>query len=428
LTRKQQDKIGEVIAEFVEQVESLATSLPLAMVVIQGAHRASYKSYEEFIKKNCTEETREGEHYVGIPIEHQDRYNALKKRVRRTYMAHSVVPRSFLVSLISSYDAFLGKLVSSLFQAKPEMLKSSERTLTYSQLSDFASIAEARDHLLEKEVETLLRKSHAEQFDWLESKFAIKLRVDLAVWPTFMEVTERRNLFVHSDGIVSSQYLKVCQEHGCGIDFEAEPGEQLEVSPDYFRSAYEAVFEIGVKLGQVLWRKLKSSDIKAADEKLSTVCYDLLTERKHRLAQKLLDFACSAPMKHSDEKYRLIFLVNRAQAYKWDGNSEKALEIIAGQDWSATEAAFQLAAAVLRDQHDVAIGLMEAIGASGNPSKTAYKTWPLFREIRKTKEFTDMFEKIFGEPFERTPVEKTLALPERNSDEDDSNETPPTVQ
>ncbi len=96
MTRKQQDKIGEVIAEFVEQVESLATSLPLAMVVIQGAHRASYKSYEEFIKKNCTEETREGEHYVGIPIEHQDRYNALKKRVRRTYIGTLCGPAELL--------------------------------------------------------------------------------------------------------------------------------------------------------------------------------------------------------------------------------------------------------------------------------------------------------------------------------------------
>lgn len=270
------------------------------MAVIQRAHRVAHKSYEEFVKLNCKEETRDGEDLVAIPVEHYERYRVLKKHVQQTAMAHSVVPRSFLVSLVSSYDAFLGKLVSALFRAKPEMLKSSDRTLTYSQLSEFDSIAGARDHLLEKEVETLLRKSHAEQFDWLENKFSIKLRVDLPVWPTFIEVTERRNLFVHSDGIVSSQYLKVCCEHGACLDPQIKQGSRLEVAHAYFVSAYEAVFEIAVKLGQVLWRKLKPLDVKAADHNLSSVCYDLLTERKHRLAQKNAGFC----LQRGDEALR----------------------------------------------------------------------------------------------------------------------------
>jgi len=426
VTQKKEQAVGDVIAEFVVQVESLATSLPLAMAVIQGAHRAAHKSYDDFVEKNCKEETKSEASYILVPVELDDRYNVLKKRVRQTSTAYSVVPRSFLVSLISSYDAFLGKLVIALFRIRPEMLKSSDRTLTYSQLSEFGSIGQAKEHLLEKEVETLLRKSHTEQFDWLESKFAVKLRVDLPVWPTFIEVTERRNLFVHSDGIVSSQYVKVCGEHGAALDTGIKPGSRLEVPHTYFKFAYEAVFEIAVKLGQVLWRKLKPSEIAAADEALSTVCYDLLKERQYRLSQKLLDFACSSPMKHATEKDRLIFLVNRAQAYKWDGNSKRALEIIAEQDWSATGTTFQLAAAVLRDEYSVAVSLMESIGANGDPSKTAYKTWPLFREIRKNKTFTDTFEKIFGEPFERaTPVEKTSPTPEEGPD---GSEPPTTVQ
>jgi len=180
---------------------------------------------------------------------------------------------------VSSYDAFLGKLVGALFRIKPELLKSSDRTLTYLQLSDFDSISEAREHLLEKEIETLLRKSHSEQFEWLENRFAVKLRVDLPIWPTFIEVTERRNLFVHSDGIVSSQYLKVCREHEVALDSETKQGSQLEVPHVYFKSAYEAIFEIGVKLGQVLWRKLKPSDIEVAErQSVLTVLWALERE------------------------------------------------------------------------------------------------------------------------------------------------------
>jgi hypothetical protein len=406
---KKDSGLGDVLEEFVVQIDSLATSLPLTMMTIQGAHRRAHKSYNEFVEKNCKEEVKDGESYIFVPREHDDRFNVLRKRVRQTANAYSIVPRSFHVSLVSSYDAFLGKLVSSLFRAKPDLLKSSDRTFTFSQLTEFDSIALARDYLLEKEVETLLRKSHSEQFDWLENKFGVKLRVDLPVWPNFIEVTERRNLFVHADGVVSSQYLKICREHGASLDASTKQGSRLEVPHKYFRLAHEAIFEIGVKLGQVLWRKIQPGEIQDADANLAALCYELLKERKFCLAQTLLDFACSPAMKHADEKHRLIFLVNRAQAYKWDGRSQKALEIVASQDWTATAPVFQLAASVLKDEFAKAINIMEAIGSEGEPTKEAYKSWPLFSEIRRTKEFSSAFEKLFGEPLGKTaPIEKKV--------------------
>jgi len=426
MSKKEELAVGDVIEKFVGQIESLATSLPLAMMIIQAAHRVAHKSYDDFVKKSCEQKAEGEENYIIVPFEHNDRYRVLNKRVQQTSTASSVVPRSFHVSLVSSYDAFLGKLVGALFRIKPELLKSSDRTLTYSQLSEFDSISEAREYLLEKEIETLLRKSHSEQFEWLENRFAVKLRVDLSIWPTFIEVTERRNLFVHADGAVSDQYLKVCREHEVVLDGETKQGSQPEVSQAYFKSAYEAIFEIGVKLGQVLWRKLRPSDVEMADSNLSSLCYERLKEKKYRLAQKLLDFACSTAMKHSDDKSRLIFLVNRAQAYKWDGKPERALEIIASQDWTATGAMFQLAEAVLREKYDEAVRLMESIGSKGEPSKAAYKTWPLFKEIRKTKEFGETFEKIFREPLGKvTPVEEESLEPDDNVADDA--ESSPTI-
>lgn len=35
----------------------------------------------------------------------------------------SVIPRSFLVALISEYDAFLSALIRVMYTVKPEMLK-----------------------------------------------------------------------------------------------------------------------------------------------------------------------------------------------------------------------------------------------------------------------------------------------------------------
>lgn len=134
-------------------------------------------------------------------------------------------------------------------------------------------------------------------------------------------------------------------------------------------------------------------------------------------------------MKHSDEKHRLMLLVNRAQAYKWDGLSDTALQIIAAEDWSATAPMFQLAEAILRDETDRAIQLMKSIGANGDPRKSDYRTWPLFREIRKTKEFREAFETIFGEPIEaEAPVQKALPPDKASPDGNGTDDPPPTVQ
>lgn len=113
--------------------------------------------------------------------------------------------------------------------------------------------------IIEKEVETVLRNSHVEQFDWLESKFGIPLRKGLDSWPTFVETTERRNLLVHTGGIVSSQYIKNCKEHKVAFGNDLKPGSELHVDAEYVAKAYFCIFEIGVKLAHVLWRKLDSN-------------------------------------------------------------------------------------------------------------------------------------------------------------------------
>jgi hypothetical protein len=42
---------------------------------------------------------------------------------------------------------------------------------------------------------------------------------------------------------------------------------------------------------------------------------------------------------------------------------------------------------------------MKQIGDKGEIDKHFYREWPLFKEIRKSKEFAATFEQIFGEPF-----------------------------
>lgn len=68
------------------------------------------------------------------------------------------MPRNFIVALICCYDSFFGKILRYIFMVRPQILDSSERTLKYSDLLEFADIPEAREYLVEKEVESVIRK------------------------------------------------------------------------------------------------------------------------------------------------------------------------------------------------------------------------------------------------------------------------------
>ena len=143
--------------------------------------------------------------------------------------------------------------------------------MSFSQLVAFESIEAARDAIVNEEAEALLRKSHSEQFSWLESTFGLKLREGLRQWSDFVELTERRNLFVHARGVVSRQYLDVCHRHQVRVGDELSLGKRLHVTPKYFARAHGCVLEIGVMLGHVLWRKMFPACLLDADKHLNSV-------------------------------------------------------------------------------------------------------------------------------------------------------------
>jgi hypothetical protein len=392
---------NHVVNRFVLEIDSLESTLPLSMKSIIDANMEVIEEFGKFLTKNGKRTGQDN--LIQIDISHISEFQKLKGNLDRTSVAEALVPRSFLVALVSQYDNFLGLLIKTILLSKPEILNGSEKTFSFSELASFDSIEAAREHLIENEIESVLRESHVKQFDWLEKKFNIKLRKGLSVWPRFIEVTERRNLFVHTGGMVSGQYLKICQDYefDCG---STAKGDVLGVDSNYFIRAYEAVFEVGVKLAHVLWRKLKPEQRMIADKNLVDISYNLLSQEKYDLAKAILDFAIDVLKIYSSADCRLRFVINRAQAYKWSGDNVRALQILDGEDFSALRDEFKLANAVLREDYKQALDIVKTIGAHGGIGICDYREWPLFREFRKQRELDSIIFEVFGEPLNKINV------------------------
>ena len=130
-----------------------------------------------------------------LEVDKRSDFDRLKKEMDSVQSARRLMPRNFIVALICCYDSFFGKILRYIFMVWPQILDSSERTLKYSDLLEFADISGAREYFIEKEVESVIRKSHVEHFAWLEKKLKISFNKNLHSWPDFVELTERRNFF-----------------------------------------------------------------------------------------------------------------------------------------------------------------------------------------------------------------------------------------
>jgi len=392
--------IGDEVGQYVTGIDALLNSLGSVMLSLQSDERESAERFSDLaVRYGETIEDADKGRMVRFHAPYDVTARRLNKRIGQAETAVELVPRLFVLALVSQFDAFLGRLLRVAFLLKPDMIAASDRSLTLAQLLEAGTVEAATELILDKEIETVLRKSRTEQFDWMETKFGVKLRKDLPSWGTLIEVTERRNLFAHTNGVVSDQYLSVCRSHDAKIDDDCIKGHTLEVSPDYFRTAHACHFEIGVKLSQVLWRKLFPDAIEEAESNLIDLTLELIVAKRLDIACELLDFAFAKPMKHSCAETRLILTLNRAQAYKWSGNQERCRQIVEDEDWSACEPKYRLAVAVLLDDFSEAATLLRVIGDKGSIGKDCYQDWPIFKEFRKTDDFLEAYEAVFGESF-----------------------------
>ena len=392
--------MGEEIRSFASHIDSLWESFPMTMLVNQLLGGDNEQKLRDFEDAQCSVKVVDLSRRVEIPTEHYSKWKKLKLRRDQTALARKLVPRSLFVSVVSQYDAFLGKILRLIFLARPELLNASKREISFADLVQFSSIEAAREHIIGKEIDSILRMSHVEQFKWMENRFEVTL-TKLDVWPIFVELTQRRNLFVHVDGFVSRQYIAECSNANCKLADGIKEGDLLAVSPAYYDEACSCIFEVGVKLANVLWRKLFPDQLRDADSSLNELSFDLIERGKLRLAIALLSFAVGLK-KHSEESRRLMLVVNLAQAHKWKGNSDDCMRVLDAEDWSAVGDEFKLAEAVLRADWVRSVRIMRKIGKNGAVRKIDYRDWPLFQELRSRAEFVKTYSTIFGEAFPTT--------------------------
>jgi hypothetical protein len=320
-------------------------------------------------------------------------------KINELSSAMGQLPSSILLSLVATFDSLIGDLIAAILKTEPGRIKFSDKKISYRELFTLSDLDDVLNGAIADEVNQLLRGSHEEQVEYIETLIDTKIANHYERYPNYLEIFERRNQVAHASGVATQRYLDCCSRIKFPTD-DIKIGEPLNVGTKYLHKAVDYLVEFGVSTAFMAWRKLDKDSGGRPFEKMNEVGYGLIIKRRYKLAGNLLDFCLHKQKCDADEVTKRMIYVNLANSHARLGKPDIADKILKEIDWSACAPNFQVCVAAVRGDVDEVCKLLPQAVASGALNKNALRTWPVFEGIKETKEFASSFETVFEEPFQ----------------------------
>lgn len=118
-----------------------------------------------------------------------------------------------LVNLITSFEEFLGDLLSRIYHVKPISLKGVSEQMSYYEIMDTKNLEDLKDKMIKKHIKILIRKG----LDDLSKDLKLHFHLDLMSekdYDKFKERFLRRNLLVHNSLYPDEMYRDLAKYRG----------------------------------------------------------------------------------------------------------------------------------------------------------------------------------------------------------------------
>lgn len=290
-----------------------------------------------------------------------------------------------LISLVSSVEWFLAQLIHKHYKENPGIVGAKEKQFSLEELNSFDSVEDARDFLIEKTVETILRGSIEDWIEFLKSKLKLSMGYIKEHKKHLIEAIQRRNLLVHNGGIVNRIYVSNYPEE---LGPPPEIGEKIDVSSEYLSETISTFERCFLLIAAELWKKIGKDDAKRGKIFINLAYEHLLAER-YDVAESLSLF--SSNDKSLQEADQLYAKINYWIAKKFGDGFDAIRVDVENEDFSAKSRLFILAKNVLLDNFEDAHQDIEYLLEHDDDfSFEKVKTWPLFKEFREQGIYHDM--------------------------------------
>jgi hypothetical protein len=156
----------EIQRAFFNQMHAFLDVLPAGASLVPALRSA----WVEVFKKQALEKhssdchSHEDWKIFEIPDEFRSEINRDLNKSRRTRDAFLIFPQLMLLGLVSQFDAYMGGLLRIAISKRPDIIQKSQKNFPASEVFQYSDIEAFKEAVVEKEIESFLRKSHEEQF------------------------------------------------------------------------------------------------------------------------------------------------------------------------------------------------------------------------------------------------------------------------
>lgn len=171
---------------------------------------------------------------------------------------------SALINICISFESFVSKMLKDIYNNFSGISSLKKRNLTFEELLKIGDIDSARNYIIDAHVDDLFRGSFLEWINETVKTFSASSSFDTnsTLFNSIHELYQRRNLFVHTEGIVNSYYIKNVPNNNFNV------GEKISLTETYLNDKIKDVVELSWLLYDVYLQK-KYKDKGFAFDKLN---------------------------------------------------------------------------------------------------------------------------------------------------------------
>ncbi len=288
-----------------------------------------------------------------------------------------ILKESMIIMLLIKYEDAIAELFRFLLEAHPEAYLA-EKSIKYSELISFeGGLEEIKEKLINKEVEEFMWKSLQ---DWYRS-FKTKYKVDFHFGPgdleCFTEIYYRRNLIVHTQGVVNETYKKNI------VNSQAKIGDVLGVDAHYLDNAFSVSKRI--LIGTVWGLRKVADDSDALNSFLFLYGYDCLKREEWDISKYVYDLLLRED--NQSEADRICEKVNLWLSIKNIEGIAAIEKEVNKLDISAMSLKFHVAKYALLDDYNMVTACLKE-GIKGEVNVQEIKEWPLLARYRETEQYS----------------------------------------
>ncbi|MEI7055763.1 hypothetical protein WBG06_08090 [Nocardioides sp. CCNWLW239] len=291
----------------------------------------------------------------------------------------TVLLRSMLAHQISEFEFTLSQLIRLILVSRPELL-SGNASITLAELEGLGDVASARELVIERKVDDIMRCSMDEWSSWFNG-IGVKFKEMTDDWSTFVEIFARRNLMIHTGGRVSEQYVRQLRDANKSPAEMPGVGDQLDLDEEYLLEASEQLLAFGFLLITGTWLQVNKATASKAEAWISTRLEQLLERQHYRAARVISNTVLSKSRGRLRRPTEISLQIMLWTARKELNESEAVMREVTAWDPGGLDLRYSHARSVLIEDDDRAVSEIKELLRRNDLTTVDLLTSPLYREI-----------------------------------------------